>query len=468
MPTLTRSRERAFAEMLVDPVGFSTGILGHKLWPVQRQIMRSVARNRRTAVKSCHASGKTFLAADLALWWATRYPDGMVIVTGPSWEQIERVLFGLVHLAIADAERVCGLRYPSANQSELRLGPNRYAIGLSTNRGVRFQGFHGRILIIVDEAPGLMQEIWNAISGIAAAGQVHVLALGNPDVASGTFHDAFTSQRESWETFTISAFDTPNLAGLAVDDIVHRERDDPFLFEGSTEWGAELTSRYWVWEKWREWGKGHPLWDSRVLGEFPAQAEDALISLAWLLAARGRAVVDDGGPITAGLDVAGEGSAETVLYVRSGPNILHEPWCWPNADPRGEVIAALEPYLARLQAVNVDSAGMGYYFGLHLRDVGLPVNLVNVGERTNDAERFTNLKGEYYWGLRQRFDDGDVAGLTDEKTIAQLAGIRYKANSRGQTEIESKDSARKRGVASPDRAEGLMLAFGGPAPLQAW
>ena len=68
-------------------------------------------------------------------------------------------------------------------------------------------------------------------------------------------------------------------------------------------------------------------------------------------------------------------------------------------------------------------------------------------------------KAELYWGLRQRFQAGDVAGLTDERTIGQLAGIRYRHTARGQVEIERKEDARKRGVKSPDRAEAVMLAL---------
>ena len=62
-------------------------------------------------------------------------------------------------------------------------------------------------------------------------------------------------------------------------------------------------------------------------------------------------------------------------------------------------------------------------------------------------------------GYLQRFESRDVAGLTDEKTIAQLASIRYQHNARGQVVIESKEEARKRGVKGPDRAEAVMLAF---------
>lgn len=95
----------------------------------------------------------------------------------------------------------------------------------------------------------------------------------------------------------------------------------------------------------------------------------------------------------------------------------------------------------------------------HLLDLGFPAVAVNVGERPRDNEKFANLKAELYWGLRLRAEAGDMSGLLDDKTIGQLAGIRYKHNARGQIQIESKEDARKRGVKSPDRAESVMLAF---------
>ena len=107
--------------------------------------------------------------------------------------------------------------------------------------------------------------------------------------------------------------------------------------------------------------------------------------------------------------------------------------------------------------MNVDAAGIGYYLAKHLQDVGYPVRPVNVGERASDRERYVNLKAEFYWGLRLRFQQGDVAGLTDERTIGQLAGIRYRHTPRGQVEIERKEDVRKRGVKSPDRAEAVIL-----------
>ena len=117
------------------------------------------------------------------------------------------------------------------------------------------------------------------------------------------------------------------------------------------------------------------------------------------------------------------------------------------------------PFRDRLQTVNVDRVGIGEFFAKHLDDQGFPVREINVGERSSEPEQFANSKAEYYWGLRTLAETGKISGLTDERTIAQLVGIRYSHNSQGLIVIESKEDARKRGVKSPDRAEAVMLAF---------
>src|SRR5258708_12518052 len=60
-----------------------------------------------------------------------------------------------------------------------------------------------------------------------------------------------------------------------------------------------------------------------------------------------------------------------------------------------------------------------------------------------------------------------VSGLTDEETAAQLSTIRYRENSRGLTEIETKDQRNQRGIpGSPDRAESLIMSFMRVGPQQ--
>ena len=266
-------------EGIQDPIAFSRRAFGHDHWGMQAKILESVAQNRRTAVKACHSSGKTFCAADAVLWWITTHPDGIAVTTAPTWMQVERLLWGEIRKSVA----VSAVRYPTPLKTRLDLGPNRYALGLSTNEGVRFQGWHGKILIVIDEAPGVRPEIYEAIEGIRAGGDVRVLALGNPTIASGPFYDAFSVNRDGWSLFTIGAFDTPNLAGLDLESLLALNEDE--LDQNVRPY---LTTRRWVKEKFHEWGLGHPLSESRVLGNFPKQAQDALISLTWLEQAKQR------------------------------------------------------------------------------------------------------------------------------------------------------------------------------------
>ena len=444
-------------EGIQDPIEFSRLAFGHDHWGMQAKILESVAKNRRTAVKACHSSGKTFCAADAVLWWITTHPDGIAVTTAPTWTQVERLLWGEIRKSVA----VSAIRYPTPLKTRLDLGPNRYALGLSTNEGVRFQGWHGKILIVIDEAPGVRPEIYEAIEGIRAGGDVRVLALGNPTIASGPFYDAFSVNRDGWSLFTIGAFDTPNLAGLGLESLLALNEDE--LDQNVRPY---LTTRRWVKEKFHEWGPGHPLWESRVLGNFPKQSQDALISLTWLEQAKQRELRADQQQclLAAGIDVAGPGEDETVLAIRQGNNII-EIRSFRQQDARGELVAALLPYQARLGLVNVDAAGIGWYMTQHLAEY-FHVQAINVGQAAMDSERFVNLKAELFWGVRMRFESCDVAGLMDEKTIAQLASIRYQHNARGQVVIESKEEARKRGVRSPDRAEAVMLAFAPEIPRE--
>ena len=445
---------RELAATLRNPVTFARGVLGDDLWRLQREILQALAvPHARVAVRACHSSGKTRVASAAAVWFPTVHENAIVVTTAPTWPQVELLLWGEIHEAIRRAR----IAYPEPNKTEWFLSKRNYAVGLSTNEGVRFQGFHQAFLLfILDEAPGVRPDIWEAIEGARAGGDVRVLALGNPTIASGPFYDAFDRDRAGWTTFRISAFDTPNLDGITLDDIRTMDADDPRLASAPRPY---LTTARWVWEKWREWGQhGHPNWTSRVMGDFPPQAPDALISLTWIEQARTRATSEPTGELEAGLDVAGGGEDETVLVVRDGPTVLLERW-WPQEDPRGDVLAALRPYRNRLVRVKVDSVGVGHGMMLHLRSEGLPVVGVNVGVPASDPERFGNVKAEAYWGLRERFQSGDVAGALSDEMATQLAGIRWSTNARGQIVIESKADARKRGVKSPDRAEALMLAF---------
>lgn len=458
---------RSVSSLLLDPVRYSKKLMRSDIWAGQSRILTSISKFKRTAVKACHASGKTFAAALAALWWVTRYPDGMVVTTAPTWMQVEKLLWGHIRKAITNG----GLQYPVPNLTELELAAGNYILGLSTNEADRFSGFHGpHVLMIIDEGQGVRPMIYEAIEGIRAGGDVRVLALGNPVIAAGPFYEAFTTQADSWNTLTFSAFDTPNLLDVLPDGKPASRYSDAQLIEfldGLTDDELDenvrpyLTTRRWVWEKWQEWGvHNNPLWDARVMGRFPLQSADALFPLMYLEQAAAREVDKrKRHRPRIGIDVAGPGEDETVMYVVEGPNIL-ELHYWNDPDARGRCMRALKPWKMRDPIVNVDSVGMGHYFALHIEDAGYTVNRINVGKKEGvDKERFVNLKAQMHWALRERFEDGRLNGLSDATTISQLSSIKYKHDAGGRVVVRSKKEMRSDGIKSPDRAEALMLAY---------
>ena len=173
-------------------------------------------------MKACHGVGKTFTLAVATLWWLARYPDGIVLTTSPTQRQVRTQLWSEIHRAVERAK----VPYPKLKTTELKFrDDNNFAIGFSTNQAENFQGYHGKhVLIIADEAPGIESGIWDAVAGTMAGGNVHIVMAGNPTIPSGAFFDAFTKERGLWNCFTIDAFDSPNLKGLTLEQLLRWTR----------------------------------------------------------------------------------------------------------------------------------------------------------------------------------------------------------------------------------------------------
>lgn len=415
----------------------------------------------------------TSVAASIALWWLLHEETSRVVTIAPTFKQVERQIWSEIHTTVRRS--LVPLSFPTVNQTEIRINELNFILGMATHESERLQGFHGNVMIIVDEAPGIQPDLWNAITGIEAAGDVRVLALGNPTIAAGPFYEAFGKNAISWKGFTIDAMDTPNLMPLGRNPEERLARlltlDEDQLLHNPIPY---LINRKWVRDRYYEWGVTSPLWQGRVRAQFPEQSPDALYFLSDLLAAQQETMDDEESPLVAGLDVAGPGEDETVLVLRSGRRIVRM-WHWTIADPRGDVVAVLNAYRSRITMVNVDVIGQGYYFAQHLRDQDFPVNEVNVSNSPSDPERFYNYKSEIYWNMRERLTSRQVIGITDDLTYSQFSMVRYTHDAKGRIVIESKEAMRKRGAASPDRMEATILAFidpedsffDGQPPLQA-
>jgi len=152
------------------------------------------------------------------LWWLARDREGIVLTTSPTQRQVRTQLWSEIHRLVERAT----VPYPKLKTTELKFrGDNNFAIGFSTNQAENFQGYHGKyVLIIADEAPGIDSGIWDAVAGTMAGGKVHIVMAGNPTTPSGAFFDAFTTERGLWNCITIGAFDSPNLSGLELEQLL--------------------------------------------------------------------------------------------------------------------------------------------------------------------------------------------------------------------------------------------------------
>ncbi len=172
------------------------------------------------------------------------------------------------------------------------------------------------------------------------------------------------------------------------------------------------------------------------------------------------------GPSSFGIDVARYGDDKTVVIWCKGPVMLRM-WQWGKLD-LVESETNVKPLIDEFQPgqVNIDEVGVGagLYDNLrHREDYKAPVSIVGVngGEAARDNVHYANRRAEEFFGLARRFREGAISILDDRELKAQLAVLKYKINSHGQYQIESKDEIKKRGLPSPDKADALMLSMMG-------
>src|SRR5437764_13216759 len=125
-----------FAPYAADPVAFAREVLGQTPWSRQAEIMRAVAAQPQTTVRSSHGVGKTWVAAVLALWWVYTRRPSLVLTTATTARQVEGLLWAEINRLWRRArlaqgpEQAQGLPLPGrCLQTKLDVGPDQQAVG---------------------------------------------------------------------------------------------------------------------------------------------------------------------------------------------------------------------------------------------------------------------------------------------------------------------------------------------------
>jgi len=428
-----------------DPVLWVTERLGERLWSAQREIAYAVRDHRRVAVRSAQDVGKSRIASRLACWWIDTHPVGeaIVVTTAPTFKQVQAVLWREMRQA-HHAGRLPGVM----TETEWKIEGRLVALGRkpADYDPDSFQGIHAlHVLVLLDEACGVPEALWNAAETLTANEGSRILAISNPD-DPGSHFARVSHPGSGWHRIRIDGYRSPNFT------------DEPV----PEELRKLLLSPTWVEERKRSWGEDSPLYISKVRGEFPEEADDGLIPLSWIRAAQARYEEpprDEEARLVLGVDVARYGSDETVIVARRGDRawIAGRYRKQDTMQTTGRVVRAIHDLGAAEAGVDVIGIGAGVVD--RLKEQHEPVLGLNAGAAPRDKTRFGNARAEWWWGLRDRFERGEIAICPDDELAAQLAGIRYAIDSSGRVQIESKEDMRSRGAPSPDIADALMLAF---------
>lgn len=434
-----------------DPVGYVFDEFEFHAWSKQQDIFNSLRDHQRTAVRACHGPGKTATGAHAALWFLKTHRNSRVITTAPTWAQVEGLLWREIRGAIGRAHaHGHATIFPRPTVTKLELGDEWFAIGLSTNQPERFQGQHAdHLLLIVDEASGVHEDIYEAAEGFMTAEGAKVLLLGNPTRVGGQFHRAFTDEIERWSQIHISVYDTPAFTGENVPAHVLRS----------------LPTKAWVEDAIDTYGADSPLFEVRVLGNFPTKAANAIISVAQLEAAQLRSV-DVPFPaelkdVTVTCDVARYGDDETVIATRHGNQIrIREAYNGQDTvHTRDRVIhwwSVLRQEAGADPNIVIDDSGVGGGVTDMLREGEYRVTAFNAAETAREPDAYPNRRSELWFQMQSRIGDLDLD--TDKKLAGELTAPVYRLVLDRRV-VESKDDTKKRLKRSPDRADAVLMTL---------
>jgi phage terminase large subunit len=442
---MTQPQENPFIKLMAryrdDPVAFAREVAGIEPDEWQVELLDAVAAPaiRRISVRSGHGVGKSTGVALAAVWHVLMRVPSKTVVTAPTSSQLFDACFAeMKNVAKRLKPPFDNLLELKSDRIELKSHPESTFISCRTSRAEQPEALAGvhspSVLLIADEASGIPSSVFEAASGSMSGHSATTILTGNPTRNTGFFYDTHNRLRDDWYTMHVSCVDSPRVSEDFVEDMKRR------------------------------YGEDSPAYHVRVLGNFPPSEEDTVIPVSLIEHAMANDIkVHEDTIAIWGLDVARQGGDASVLCKRQGP-VIHPLTVWRNLDLMqltGAVKAEYDamPPSKRPAEIIVDSNGFGAGVLDRLRELGLPARGLNVSERAMAKDTYLNLRAEIWFKMKTYLEGMDVSLPRDDALYAELAAPRYHFTSAGKLQVESKDSMKKRGVASPDRADAVALSL---------
>ena len=442
------------------PERYFSEVLGLTAWTDpeyddQVDIANAVRDFDRVSVKSGNGIGKTVIAGGIAHWFLECHYPSIVITTAPTHRQVEKLLWGEIRRLYKTSKIPLGGELLT---TELRMEEGWYAIGFSTDDKSKFQGFHSpNILVIVDEAGGMTEDIMEAIEGLLTNEGAKLLLIGNPTNAASYFGRTHLHPRERvlWKNLSISCWNTPNV------------RAGKNIVPG-------LCGSNWPAQRKRVWGENHPFYIVRVMGEFPLEGERNLIPYHMVDAALERNIRPVGQKVIS-VDPARFGDDKSIIGRLWGEQfrVLKKLRKVDGPTLADRVIDKVVEEGGDVSRIKVDEIGEGAscYDALRfkrrsgtdrqkkaLKDVKIiPIRFSEKCRTPDGKKNYANIRGETGFVLRDMFENG-LIDIDDEDLGAQATTIYYDYEKSGRILLEDKKEFKKRYRSSPDEFDCLLVA----------
>jgi hypothetical protein len=423
-----------FCRDLIDNVDFDD-------WQIEA--FDNLVKDHFVAIKAGSGVGKTVWLSLAMLWFLATKPFSKVPCTAPSQHQLSDLLWGEAHKWIGRSNYLAELLdWTQTKIAVKKYGPEWYAVArtarVATGGTVAegLQGFHAEenLLYIGDEASGIPDEIFPALEGALTGKGAYVILTANPTRLTGYFHSVFNDirMRGMYKLMTVSCYDSKFV---------------------SERYLKMMEIRY---------GKNHPIYQIKVLGEFPTADVNLLFQPEDIEAFKNHDPIDMRGvrmPFEMGLDI-GRSINKSIMCIRRGPVILEyieKELTGTVADTvevtqwAVEIIQAYGPESVKVDAIGI---GVGVYDNLVRLYPKVVKPVIGNAVPADDKKRFyANLRAQGYWELRNLLPSLYCKKIPD-KLIEEVSDIRYLLRN-GKILIESKKDMKE----SPDYTDATMYAF---------
>lgn len=394
--------------------------------------------------------GKSAFIAWISLWMFSTIPSSTIIVSANTEQQLKSTTFPEIRkwatMAIHSRwfdHAAMSLR-PADWLVEAMKRTTKYddaywyiqARLWSEEAPDAYAGIHSQqgMAVLFDEASGIASCIWPVAQGYFTDKTVHRfwLAISNPRNPSGQFFDCFHGQgRDTWDTENIDAREVTENDRTLYEDII-------------TQYGEDSDQAR-----------------VEVYGQFPQTGDAQFIGRGLVDTASQREVHEDlGAPLVIGVDPARFGDDSAVICFRQGDDARSIAW---EVYPKLDLVELAEKVARAINRYNPDSVlieGDGVGGGLIDILKASKYNVVEVksGGGAEDKDAYMNHRTEM-WGRMRDWLGARGCIPDDRKLMDDLAAPEYDYSLKGQKKLEPKERMKKRGFASPDRADALAITF---------